>query len=158
MILWAVIAVLIIIADQVAKYLVVQNIGAYDIVSVIPKVLEFVYVKNTGAAFSILDNMTWLLGLISVAFCVLAVIFVMKKQPKDKMLMLSISMLFGGAMGNGIDRIFRGFVVDFIETAFIDFPVFNIADVAITGGAIILIIYIIKKDAEEMKNKEKKDA
>lgn len=158
MILWAVIAVLIIIADQVAKYLVVQNIGAYDIVSVIPKVLEFVYVKNTGAAFSILDNMTWLLGLISVVFCVLAVIFVMKKQPKDKMLMLSISMLFGGAMGNGIDRIFRGFVVDFIETAFIDFPVFNIADVAITGGAIILIIYIIKKDAEEMKNKEKKDA
>lgn len=158
MILWAVIAVLIIIADQVAKYLVVQNIGAYDIVNVIPKVLEFVYVKNTGAAFSILDNMTWLLGLISVAFCVLAVIFVMKKQPKDKMLMLSISMLFGGAMGNGIDRIFRGFVVDFIETAFIDFPVFNIADVAITGGAIILIIYIIKKDAEEMKNKEKKDA
>lgn len=157
MILWAVTAVLIIIADQITKYLVVQNIGVYDTVRVIPKVLEFVYVKNTGAAFSILDNMTWLLGLISMAFCVLAVIFVIKKQPKDKMLLLSISMLVGGAMGNGIDRIFRGFVVDFIGTSFMNFPVFNVADISITVGAVILIIYIMKKDAADMKNKEKND-
>lgn len=157
MILWAVIAVLIIVADQISKYLVVHSVSVYDTLEVIPKVLDFVYVRNTGAAFSILDNMTWLLGLISIIFCALALVFVIKKKPKDKMLMLSLSMLFGGAMGNGIDRIFRGFVVDFIETAFMNFPVFNIADISITVGAAILIIYIMKKDAADMKNKEKND-
>lgn len=158
MILWTVTAVLIIIADQLTKYLVVKNIGIYDMITVIPRVLELVYVKNTGAAFSILDNMTWLLGLISVVFCVLAAVFVIKKKPTDKMLMIAITMLFGGAVGNGIDRIFRGFVVDFIKTTFVDFPVFNVADISITVGAVILIIYIMKKDAADAKNKENNDA
>ncbi len=150
MIIWAVIVVLIVLADQMSKYLVVQNIGPYDIIDVIPGLFEFVYVKNTGAAFSILENMTWLLGLISVVFCVFVIIFIIKKRPTNKVLLASLSLLLGGALGNGIDRIFRKFVVDFIKTSFIDFPVFNVADIAITIGAAILIIYVMKTDAKEV--------
>ena len=149
MIIWAVIAVLIVFVDQISKYLVVQNIGPYDIIDVIPGAFEFVYVKNTGAAFSILENMTWLLGLISVAFCIFVVIFVIKKRPTSKVFLFSLSLLLGGALGNGIDRIFRKFVVDFIKTSFIDFPVFNVADIAITVGAVILIIYVMKTDSKD---------
>lgn len=61
----------------------------------------------------------------------------------------SLTLLFAGALGNAIDRIFRGYVVDFIETAFIDFPVFNVADIAITCGAVIMAIYIIFFDKDE---------
>ena len=61
----------------------------------------------------------------------------------------SLTLLFAGALGNAIDRIFRGYVIDFIETAFIDFPVFNVADIAITCGAVIMAIYIIFFDKDE---------
>lgn len=154
MIVWSVIAVLIVILDQISKLLVVQHIGVYDSIPVIPGLFEFVYVKNTGAAFSIMNHMTWLLGLISVVFCVLVVVYVLKKKPQSKWYLLSLTLLFGGALGNGIDRIFRGYVVDFIKTSFIDFPVFNVADIAITTGAVMLIIYVMKSDGKNEVKKE----
>lgn len=143
MILWAVIAALIVAADQISKYLVVKNITVTDTVTVIKGVFEFVYVKNSGGAFSIMNNATWLLALISVIFCVGVAVYFVKCKPQKKSYCFALSLMFAGAAGNAVDRVFRGFVVDFIKTAFIDFPVFNIADIAITVGAVLLVIHII---------------
>ena len=149
MLIWMIIAASIVIIDQVAKLLVIANIGPTDCFHIIPGLFDFVYVKNTGAAFSILSDNTMLLSLVSVLFCIGVIVFWYIKKPKDKLFCLSLTMLFAGALGNAIDRIIRGFVVDFISTAFISFPVFNIADIAITGGAAVLIIYMLFFDKDE---------
>lgn len=151
MILYAVLAAAIIIADQLAKLAVVTKIGMAQTVRVIPNIFDFVYVKNTGAAFSILSNMTWLLSAISLLFCAGVVLLFIFQMPKNKFVCLSLSMMFAGALGNAIDRVFRGYVVDFIRLSFFDFPVFNIADISITLGAALLIISIILLDKKEKK-------
>lgn len=149
MLIWVIIASLVVILDQIAKLLVIYNIGPTDCFHIIPKLFDFVYVKNTGAAFSMLSNNTGFLSIISIIFCVGVLLYWYKKKPASTLLKLSLCLLFAGALGNAIDRIFRGFVVDFISTAFMNFPVFNIADIAITFGAILLIIYFIFFDKDE---------
>lgn len=146
MILWSLIVLIIIALDQISKYWVVNNIGLTDSFTVIPNIIDFVYVKNTGAAFSFLSDKTYgiiLLSCISVIFCVGVVWFMIKRKPQHKLLTISLALMLSGAIGNVIDRIFKGYVVDFIETTFIKFPVFNIADIAITIGASLIIIYVL---------------
>lgn len=146
--MWFIISLLIIIFDQIFKFLVVSNISLTDSIEVIPKVMHFVYVKNTGAAFSILEGKTYLLSIVSVLVCAALVIYMIKTKPESKMLSLSISLILGGAVGNLIDRLTKGFVVDFIEPMFIRFPVFNFADIAITVGAVLLVVYVMFFDGK----------
>ena len=148
MLLWSLLAGIIIILDQLTKYLVVENIGKTQVVTLIPKVLDLVYVKNTGAAFSIFENHTWILGTISVVFCVAIVIYMLINKPKHKLSLISAGLLLGGALGNGIDRVIRHYVVDFIELTLFTFPVFNLADIAITVGALLIIVYTILYDKD----------
>lgn len=143
MFLWSVFAVLIVAADQLSKFLVVENISRSQIIDVIPGIIEFVYVKNTGAAFNILSGRIGILSIISLAFAVGVIWYMVSKKPRNTLLKTALLFLFAGAVGNVIDRIFRGFVVDFIKTAFIEFPVFNIADIFITLGAVLFIIYLL---------------
>lgn len=143
MFLWSLFAVAIIILDQLTKFLVVKYIDATQVITFIPKVIEFVYVKNNGAAFNILSGRIGLLSIISLVFAIGVVWFMIVKKPQNKIFTTSMLLLFAGAVGNVIDRIFRGFVVDFIKTSFINFPVFNIADISITCGAALLIIYLL---------------
>lgn len=152
MILWSFIVAAIIVLDQIFKYWITNNIGLTDSLTVIPNVMDFVYVKNTGAAFSFLADRAYgiiILSIISILFCIFALWFMIKKKPKSKMLKIAIALMLSGALGNAIDRIFRGYVVDFIEATFINFPVFNIADIAITFGAALLIIFMIFFDREK---------
>ncbi len=158
MVLWSLIVVLIIAVDQLSKYWVVNNIGMQDSISVIPKVIDFVYVKNTGAAFSFLSDKNYgiiVLSCISVLFCIGVILFMIKQKPKNKLLVMSLALMLSGAIGNGIDRIIKGYVVDFIEMIFIDFPVINIADIAITFGAAMIIIYVLFFD--KSKNNEEQE-
>ena len=146
MILWSLIVLIIIVLDQISKYWVINNIGLTDSVTVIPNVIDFVYVKNTGAAFSFLADKTYgiiILSCVSIVFCIGVIWFMIKKKPQNKLLTISLALMLSGALGNVIDRVFRGYVVDFIEATFINFPVFNIADIAITFGAILVIIFIL---------------
>lgn len=143
MFLWSLFAGIIIALDQITKYLVVKNIGLTEAVTLIPKMLDLVYVKNTGAAFNILSGRIGLLSIISLLFSVGVIWYMIAKKPKNRLLVTSVMLLFAGAVGNMIDRIFRGFVVDFIKTVFIEFPVFNVADIAITVGAVMLIVYLL---------------
>lgn len=160
MFLWLLLAVAIIIFDQITKYLVVNNIGLTDSIKVIPQVLDFVYVKNKGAAFSFLADRNYgiiLLSLISLIFCIGVLIYIFKRKPDNKLLMTSLMLMFAGAFGNAIDRILRRFVVDFIELKFIEFPVFNIADISITVGAALIIIYILFFDKKTEQNEDNQE-
>lgn len=143
---WIIVALAVTVADQISKVFISSNFSATDHVVFIPGLMDIVYVKNTGAAFSILREHTWLLGIISVLFCIGIAVYMLKKKPKDRMLIMCAGLLLGGALGNGIDRIVRGFVVDFFEVTLFKFPVFNVADIAITVGAAMLAVYLIATD------------
>ncbi|MBR4721184.1 MAG: signal peptidase II [Clostridia bacterium] len=151
---WMFLILLIIILDQVVKWLVADNLSSTDSIVVIPHILSFIYVKNTGAAFSIFSDKTVVLGIVSILFCIAVTVYWYIKKPKSELLKLSLSLLLAGAVGNAIDRIARGFVVDFIETTFIKFPVFNIADISITFGTVFLMIYLLFFDKDGNKNGE----
>lgn len=150
MVLWSLLAVIIVSADQITKWLVVNNIAENTgFVSVIPNVIGFVQIHNPGAAFNIFSGRIEFLSVISVAFSVGVIWYMIAKKPKSNLLRIASLLLFAGAVGNVIDRIFRGYVVDFIKTLFINFPVFNVADISITCGAVLLIVYILFFDNEK---------
>lgn len=151
---WLFAAIIIVLADQLVKFLVCKNLSKADSIAVIPHILNFIYVQNTGAAFSMFSGKTAVLGVISILFCIGVLIFWISQKPQHTLFKLSLTLLFAGALGNAIDRIFRGFVVDFIETAFIKFPVFNVADISITAGTALLMIYLLFFDKAGNKNGE----
>ena len=145
--IWLIISILIIAADQITKYLVVSGMSIGDTAFSLG-LFDITYVKNEGAAFSTLSGRMSLLSIISIVFCIAVIVYWIKKKPTHPLLCTSLMMIFSGAFANAIDRIFRGFVVDFINATFISFPVFNIADIAITVGAGLLILYEILFDKE----------
>lgn len=127
----------LIILDQIVKILMIDKI-----LIVIPGFLNFTYTKNLGAAFG-LGNPVMVL-IVNILLVVGIIIFIIKY--KDKITSyIPITMLLAGAIGNLIDRIFRGYVIDFIDINLFNFPVFNIADICVVLGVIILIFEIIKK-------------
>ncbi len=154
---WIVAAIFLILLDQIVKHYVINGLSQTDSIVVIPHILNFIYVKNTGAAFSMFSGKTAVLGLISILFCIAVVCIWIYKKEKHFLLKLSLMLLFSGAFANAVDRIFRGYVVDFIETSFIRFPVFNVADIAITLGTAFLMVYLIffDKDKPEKEQAEK---
>ncbi len=148
MLFYSAAALLLIIIDQITKILVSANFTDTTTVAVIDGVFNLVYLKNTGAAFSLLTNHASILAVVSVLFCIALIIYAAVRKPSSKLQKTSLTLIFAGAAGNAIDRVFRGYVIDFIEPAFIDFPVFNIADISITVGAALLIIFVIFFDKQ----------
>lgn len=134
-------AVLIFVFDRLSKVWIMSNVNFGEKFWGIDNVLSFIYVRNEGAAFSILSGKLGFLSIISVLFCIGAVAYWIIKKPKSKLLQTALTLMIAGAAGNAFDRIAYGYVVDFIATEFISFPVFNIADIAITVGAALLVIY-----------------
>ena len=134
--------------DQLIKYLVITNVKPVDAVPVLDNILQFRYVENTGAAFSILSEKTWLLSLITGVLIVGALLYLFIKKPNSKLECVSIILVVSGGLGNLIDRIFRGYVVDFIEYLFMEYAVHNFADILVTIGAILLVISIFLDKGE----------
>lgn len=134
---------LIVFFDQLIKYLARLNFSIGESITLIPKFLSLTYVQNTGAGFGILRGFNF--GLMIVSILVVGLIFYHYKQIKlkEKLLLFSTSFVLGGAIGNLIDRLFYGFVTDFISFSF--WPAFNVADSFITLGGIGLAIYFWKK-------------
>ncbi|MDY3225493.1 MAG: signal peptidase II [Candidatus Faecousia sp.] len=133
----------IVAADQITKYLTVlyiPNLGAQPL---IPGLLQISYVQNTGAAFSSFEGQQWLFTLIFVAFTILIFYEYFKKPLGFTTLeRWCIAAIYGGGLGNMVDRVRLGYVVDMIETTFIDFPVFNVADCFITCGCVLLMVHL----------------
>lgn len=155
--IYLILAALIVIADQAVKYLVVSHIALGETAFSILGLFSVTYVKNEGAAFSIMSGRVSALSVVSVIFCIGVIAYWIWKKPKNKLLCTSLALMFSGALGNAIDRIFRGFVVDFINAEFISFPVFNIADTAIVIGAALLVLYEILFDKKEDKKENADD-
>lgn len=139
-----VLVVLIAVADQLIKLAVLDSslVGG-GIVTVIGDFLQFRYVENTGAAFSLFEDKTVLLSVFSALVMAVGFYLLIARKFKSKVLVASVVMIMGGGLGNLIDRVFRHFVVDYIEVLFIDFPVFNFADCFITVGEFVLIGYLL---------------
>ena len=152
----ALFAGLIVIADQATKALVLANIPLHSSVEVLPGVVGLTYVQNFGAAFSSFQGMQWLFALIFVLFTV-GVIWEYKTKylPFTSFERWCVAAIYGGGLGNMIDRLRFGYVVDMIETQFIEFPVFNVADCFITCGCIVLIAHLVLCNREFWKEDKK---
>lgn len=145
-------AIVILLLDQLTKIYILNNVSVGEMFGELPYVADFIFVKNTGAAFSILSNNTWLLSAISVVFVVAIFLYRIIVKPKGVLLNVVIVLFFSGALGNAIDRVAYGYVVDFISIKWFEFPVFNIADMAIVIGAVLAVIYVMFFDKDGDKN------
>ena len=146
----------VVAADQYTKYLTVANIPLYADVPFVPGLLQLTYVRNTGAAFSSFEGQQWLFALIFAAFTV-AILYEYRKKsmPFTSLERWLIAAVYAGGLGNMIDRIRLGYVVDMIETTFMEFPVFNVADIFITCGCILLMVHLIFFNKEFWKDEKK---
>ena len=147
----------IVAADQFTKYLTVANIALYEDVPFLPGLLQLTYVQNTGAAFSSFEGQQWLFALIFIVLTVL-IFWEYFKKPMDFTTFerWCIASIYGGGLGNMIDRVRLGYVVDMIETTFVEFPVFNVADCFITCGCIAMMVHLVLFNKEFWKDETKK--
>ena len=146
----------IVAADQLSKLWILDNLPLYEQISVIPGLFHLTYVQNTGAAFSSFQGQLWLFILLFAVLTV-AVIweFVTKKMGFSKFERWCIAAIYAGGLGNMIDRLRLGYVVDMIEVEFMNFPVFNVADCFICCGCIVLMISLIFFNKEFWKEEKK---
>ena len=142
--------------DQFTKYLTVAMIPLHEKVACIPGFFGFTYLQNTGAAFSSFEGMQWLFALIFLVFTG-AILYEYFRKPMGFTTCERwfIAAIYGGGLGNMIDRIRLGYVVDMVETQFMDFPVFNVADIFITCGCILLVIHLAFFNKEFWKEEKK---
>lgn len=141
---YALFAAGIVAVDQWVKYLVVQNITLFGHVDAIPGLFHLTYVQNTGAAFSSFEGMRWLfVGLFAALTVAIVWEYFKKPMPFTKMDRWCLAAIYGGGLGNVIDRIRLGYVVDMVDVDFMEFAVFNVADCFIVCGSILLMISMI---------------
>ena len=151
------IAVLVVI-DQLIKLLVLEYLQPIGSLPLIDGIIQLRYAENTGAAFGSFSGHTTTLSVFTFVAILVGIIFLLSKKIKFGVEYVCITLVIAGGAGNLIDRVFRGFVVDYIEPLFIDFAVFNFADILVTCSAILLIIWTIydiyreHKAEKELKN------
>ncbi len=133
----------IVAADQITKYLTVENITQFADMEAIPGLFHLTHVHNTGAAWSSFQGMIWLFALVFAVFTA-AIIweFSKKRLPFTTFERWCIVAIFGGGLGNMIDRLRLGYVIDMIELDFMNFPVFNVADCFISCGTVLLLLHM----------------
>ena len=137
-------SIFIVLIDQFTKYLMLDNHKLFINKDFLLFKLDFV--KNYGAAFNIFSGSRIFLSLISILFSILLIYLILRKNTLNILYLYSYSFILGGTIGNGIDRIYKGFVVDFINLNIINFPVFNIADISINIGFIFLLYNIFQNN------------
>ena len=139
------IVICVILLDQGTKYMAQSYLKfmPYESLPVIKDVFHFTYAQNRGAAFSILQNQRWLFITVTI-IAVIFIIYFLIKHPKEEMILkISLSLILAGAVGNLIDRIGYGYVIDFVDFRLINFAVFNVADSAVVIGSILLGYYLL---------------
>jgi signal peptidase II len=145
--------------DYVTKSLIFKTLRLHESVPVINGILNLTLVKNTGAAFGIMKNSQTFFVVFSVAAIFLILLLLLFYKAKNPIFKFGLSMLVGGAIGNLYDRVTLGFVIDFIDLAFINFPIFNFADFFITVGAAFVLVYFAifewKNDGKNVSENDK---
>ncbi len=148
-----IIGILIVIIDQLLKILVVSNITT-DI-NLLPNVLAITLVHNDGAAWGMFSGNQLFLIIVSVLAFIGISYYIKKKCSCKKLEFIGYGLLLGGLVGNLIDRVMMGYVIDYIHLLFIDFPVFNFADMAVVIGVGLLIIDMIKEEYDAYKSRKR---
>lgn len=138
--------------DQLIKLRVLDGLAAVGQIEVVPGFFYLTYVENRGAAFGIMQNSTTLLSVITSIVLLAAVFFILSGKVNNKFLLWSLSLVVAGGAGNLIDRIYRGFVVDYLDfSALFGFPVFNFADCCVVIGTILMLCCIVWMDKDAAK-------
>lgn len=151
MVYYYLIALFVIALDQLTKWMIVRNMDVGQSYTIIDHLFYITSHRNSGAAWGILQGQMWLFYIVTI-IVVAGIIYYMQTQAKGKPLFqISLAFILGGAIGNFIDRLIRREVVDFLDTYIFgyDFPIFNIADAALTIGVILLFIQIFREEKNE---------
>lgn len=135
-------AVLLLAVDQITKFFVLRDLQPVGSVTLIPGLLELAYVENTGASFGLFKNLMWLVVTITVVAIIAIVVLLFRYKKHSFFSYTTSALLIAGGIGNLIDRMVHGFVVDFIHVMFFDY-IFNFADCCITVGAVLFIIHVL---------------
>lgn len=136
------IGVLIAVADQIIKYFVKTGLKPIGTATAIPGILNLTYVENRGVAFGMFKDMRWLFVALTSAMIFVIIFYMFKKRPQSKLFYICAGLIIGGGIGNLIDRVLYGYVIDYLSLSFFP-PVCNFADYCITIGVIILVVYIL---------------
>lgn len=148
-------AMIFMLLDQTIKLIVTSNMDLLQEITIIPNFFSLYYLKNTGAAFSIFGNQTILLIIISIICLIILKNYIKKLQRVTNLTIISLGIMTGGIIGNLFDRVLYQSVIDYLSFNFFgySFPVFNLADIGITIGAILLIIDLIIEEREKKSSK-----
>ena len=142
------ISILLLIAlDQAVKLYVVKAIPLGGMRSFIPKVVSLTYLKNSGAAFSMLENQQWFFTIITILAMGAAFVYLYRHIKGSLWLLLGLTLIISGGIGNFIDRVHQGFVVDMFHLDFMNFAIFNVADIYLTVGVGLLLIHILREES-----------
>ncbi len=152
-ILTAVIAATVVVCDQLTKLWVISSLELGESRAVIPGILNWTYIRNEGAALGMLSDHRWVFMILSALLIVIIALFIILSKDISRMLVIVLAAILGGGIGNMIDRFAYGYVVDFIDVKFLPFWkwIFNVADIFVTVGAILLAVVYI---ATELKHKK----
>ena len=148
-----------VVLDQISKYLVVIYMQLHESMEIIPGILRFTYIQNRGAAFGSMADSRWIFMILSTVAIVGILVYLFWKKPQNKLFLSAIIMIVGGGIGNMIDRVRLGYVIDFID--FCAFPevwmwVFNIADSFVCVGAGLLLLWTVLDFIREAKEEKAK--
>ena len=136
----------LIVLDQLVKAYVVQNIALGEIKSWIPNLVSLTYLQNRGAAFSMLQDQQWFFAVITLVVMVGAIWYLHKHIEDSLWIVFGLVLIIAGGLGNFIDRISQGFVVDMFHLDFINFAIFNVADSYLTVGVVVLLLAMLKEE------------
>ncbi|EGQ4174377.1 signal peptidase II [Staphylococcus pseudintermedius] len=147
------ITLIILIGDQLTKFIIRTQMTLGESFAVVPKLLYITSHRNNGAAWGILSGKMTFFYIITIIVLIALIVFYIKEAKNNMLMQIAISLLFSGALGNFIDRVSSGEVVDFIDTVIFgyDFPIFNIADASLTIGVVLLIIVLLKDQNQKGK-------
>lgn len=143
-------------ADQALKLWTVANLALYESMPLVPGIVELKYIQNTGGGFSILTGHTWLLAALTVVLMAVLGYLLVKKVFTHPLAVWTLVLIIGGGLGNLVDRVRLGYVVDMFNLQFMNYPVFNIADILVVCGAIGFAAYYLLLDDKLTKQKETK--
>lgn len=131
-------------ADQAVKYYVVTHLALYESAPLLPGLVELYYIRNTGGGFSILSGHTWLLTLLTAAVMAAVAVLLARRTFPHPLAMWTLTAILGGGLGNLIDRVRLGYVVDMFHFQFWPaYPVFNVADICVVSGALLAAVYYL---------------
>ena len=140
------ITIVILILDQITKFIITKTMQIGDSFEVIPNFLSITSHRNNGAAWGILSGKMAFFYIITVIILIILIVFFIKEAKHNLLMQIAISLLFAGALGNFIDRVLNGEVVDFVDTYIFsyNFPIFNVADSSLTIGVVLVIIALLR--------------